>query len=146
MWFWFRIAANLFLISLLSFKLWSNYCDETVYFCILYLAFICNKRFQCGSFRGVIDLEYEVGSPVLVFIYVSFIENIYSIQNYPTNEQETETEGEYSHAEDHLAQNERADRIRTLSKSEWDAIRKFRPLLPSLPPFFSLFFLPVTHI
>ncbi|XP_037790236.1 mRNA cap guanine-N7 methyltransferase-like isoform X2 [Penaeus monodon] len=61
--------------------------------------------------------------------YQNLLAVMRALENYPTNEQETETEGEYSHAEDHLAKNERADRIRTLSKSEWDAIRIYQACL-----------------
>lgn len=61
--------------------------------------------------------------------YQNLLSVMKALENYPTNEQETETEGEYRHAEDHLAQNERADRIRTLSKSEWDAIRIYQACL-----------------
>ncbi|XP_042889508.1 mRNA cap guanine-N7 methyltransferase-like isoform X1 [Penaeus japonicus] len=61
--------------------------------------------------------------------YQNLLSIMKALENYPTNEQETETEGEYSHAEDHLTKNERADRIRTLSKSEWDAIRIYQACL-----------------
>ncbi|KAG7173167.1 mRNA cap guanine-N7 methyltransferase-like [Homarus americanus] len=46
--------------------------------------------------------------------------------NYPTDEQSTETDGEYSHAQEHLASKEGVSRIRTLSKSEWEALCLYR--------------------
>ncbi|XP_042214533.1 mRNA cap guanine-N7 methyltransferase-like [Homarus americanus] len=49
-----------------------------------------------------------------------------ALENYPTDEQSTETDGEYSHAQEHLASKEGVSRIRTLSKSEWEALCLYR--------------------
>ncbi|KAG0716970.1 mRNA cap guanine-N7 methyltransferase [Chionoecetes opilio] len=46
-----------------------------------------------------------------------------ALEQYPSrDEPATASEGEYSHAEDHLKAKEGVDAIRTLSKSEWEAL------------------------
>lgn len=56
--------------------------------------------------------------------------NLYQLsllqQHYPSkDEQVTETEGEYSHAQEYLEAKEGTEAIRTLSKSEWEALCEF---------------------
>ncbi|KAK8382674.1 hypothetical protein O3P69_015476 [Scylla paramamosain] len=46
-----------------------------------------------------------------------------ALEQYPNrDEQATATEGEYSHAQEHLNERRGVDAIRTLSKSEWEAL------------------------
>lgn len=46
-----------------------------------------------------------------------------ALEHYPSkDEQVTETEGEYSHAQEYLKAKEGTEAIRTLSKSEWEAL------------------------
>ncbi|XP_066963498.1 mRNA cap guanine-N7 methyltransferase isoform X2 [Macrobrachium rosenbergii] len=47
---------------------------------------------------------------------------MHALEVYPTREQATDTDGEYSHAQQYLNNSSGAPSIRTLSKSEWEAI------------------------
>ena len=65
-------------------------------------------------------------SNIIIYFCLQWVMNVkvyLSHQHYPSkDEQATATEGEYSHAQDHLQEREGVESIRTLSKSEWEAL------------------------
>ncbi|KAK7084485.1 hypothetical protein SK128_013501 [Halocaridina rubra] len=51
---------------------------------------------------------------------------MYALETYPSRNLVTETDGEYSHAQQYLSNKEGAKAARTLSKSEWEAMSLYQ--------------------